>query len=715
MRHTVRSLIAALLCLCICLSLTVPAFAANTQGIAFAAELDKTSFTVSQSAQTVTMDIVASAPVTVDGIGGTITWDSPLELTAIANTGEGITFESGRMNLETGLFGWSASDAENVENVTNIARATFTIPANTPAGTYTVGIQALELTKDNGSIWENSASVTASFTVAEPVVADGYTVALSTLTPAPTHGGTFAVDVNVTHKAPEGEAVQTHFAAGQFHVAYDNRALTLNSVTAKQQGSNATTNEVVNGNTTTVKVADFGADKLLGNGVYTLNFTAAAPGTTVLTLSGAGFTTKENATVKDLEKAAFSEAGLSVNVLKKTFTVTLPDYGIGTDDSTVVTDGEPFTFYITDPYYDYGTVYVSVNGGEAVALAPNADGTYTIPAVTGNVKITTEKKEARSYKVTINGEYASGAETATYMSDYTFALYPDKQPDLTPGYTYKVSGITIGGNTYSGYTSENLTYTIPGKDIQGDIVITIEKTTQERAYVSVTYEGHTGSVEDRPETAEYGKSFTLTLDKIAGYLYAVEATMGGETVSLTEGENGTYTVAKVTGDLHFKISRTVNTGGVSVHHYLTLNGNNMYLVLEDPTAIALDENHIPTYDGNPMYWSDRYNAYCYLVIADTLSLPAAEAKIERAQLGETVTKEKVSYDMDVNMTGRVDAADAQLVYNMYSRPTVSAFTAELPMLKFLEADVVGNGQSHVVDTNDAVAIISHIVGLTASN
>ncbi len=713
MRHTLRSLIATLLCLCICLSLAVPAFAANTKGIDFTAKLDKTAFTVSKNAQTVTMDIVASAPVTVDGIGGIITWDSALELTDIANTENDITFESARMNLDTGLFGWSASDGENVTNVTSIAQATFTIPANTPAGTYTVGIKELELTEGYGTVWEKGAVVTASFTIAEPVVAEGYTIALSTLTPSPVHDSTFSVDVNVTHKASGEEAVQTHFAAGQFHVTFDNTALTLNSVTAKQTGSNMTTNQVVSGNTTTVKVADFGADKLLGSGVYTLNFTAAAPGRTDLTLSSAGFTTKENATVRDLEEAAFSEAGLSINVLKKTFTVTLPEYGFGTDAGTTVTDGESFTFYITDPHYDYGTVYVSVNGGEPAALAPNADGSYTIPAVTGNVVITTQKQEARSYAVTINGEYASGEKTAKYMTDYSFTLNADKQPDLTAGYTYKVSEITIGGEGYSGFTSEGLTYTIPGKDIKGDIVITIEKTTQDRAYVSVTYEGHTGSVADRPETAEYNKPFTLTLDKIAGYLYAVEATMGGEPVTLTEGDEGTYTVEKVTGDLHFTITRTVNTGGVSVNHYLTLNGNNMYLVLEDPEEIKLDEKHIPTYDGVPMYWSDRYNAYCYLVIAETLSLTEAEAKIERTQLSETVTKEAVKYDMDVNMTGRVDAADAQLVYNMYSKPDITAFTAELPMLKFLEADVAGDG--YMVDTNDAVAIINRIIGITAAN
>ncbi len=707
MKHTVRSLISTLLCLCICLSLAVPAFAANTKGITFSANLSKETYTASASAQTVTMDIVASAPVAVDGIGGTVTYDSALELTSVSSKTEGISVSLG----EQDQFGWYAVGGENVENVTDLVSVTFTIPANTSAGTYSVGVTGLELTESYANIWENGADVTTTITIVEPVVAEGYTIALNTLNANPTHEAAFAVDVAITNS----DDAETHFAAGQFEISYDNTALTLNGIASSQEGSNMKTTSVVSGSTTTIKVADYGADKALGNGIYTLNFTAAKAGNTELTVANAGFTTKENAVVSDLEAAA-SAAGLTVSIQKKTFTVKLPDYGFEAVGSTTVSDGDPFTFRISDPYYDYGDITVTMNGQSQV-LTANGDGSYTIPAVTGNVAITTAKQEARSYTVTFEGETPeSGAATATYMSDYSFTLPADKAADNTKGYSYSLKSITINGEEYTGYTTGDArTYTIPGANIKGNIVITIEKTESDPAYVFVSYTGNAaGSVVSRVETAEYGKSFTLTLDKISGYVYTVTATMGGKTVAVTDNGDSTYTIADVTGDLVINIDRTVNTGGVSVKHYLTLQNANMYLVQEDPTLGAVGEGYIPTYDGQPMYWSSRYNTYCYLVIAgsDGLSLETAQTKVDRAELSDTVKKVDIAYDMDVNETGKVDAADAQLVYNMYSQPEITEFTQDLTVLKFLEADVVGTAT--LVDTSDAVAIVNHILGIAAA-
>ncbi len=730
MRYTVRSLIAALLCLCIYMSLAVPALAAsesNSEGITFSASLDKTALTVSESAQTVTMSVTASKAMTLNGIGGTVAWSAPVQLQSIGNADGRISYTDGDVNLDNGKFGWSTANTENIENVTSVAEVTFTVPANTPAGTYRVGVNGLNLSRRaNGSVgaFEDGAMVSASFTISEAgegtdptdptdppeAPAQGYTVALSTLSPTPIHETSFDVEVAVTHS----EENETHFAAGQFHITYDHTALTLNSITPKQQGSNMTTNSVGGETATTVKVADFGADKLLGSGIYTLNFTALTPGQTTLTLSDAGITTKENATANDLVTASCGTA-LNVNVLKKTFAVTLPDYGF-VGDSTTVTDGDSFTFRISDPYYDYGTVYATMGDGEPVALTPNEDGSYTVHNVTGKLSITTEKMEPRSYEVEFVGEYESGEATATYMTDYPFSLKENKEADATKGHTYSLKSVTIDGKDYTGYTTvDGRTYTIPGKDIKGKIVITIEKIESDPAYVSVTYTGHPGSVVNKVDTIPYGSDYTLTLDKISGYHYTVTATMGGTAVEVLVNEDGTYTIKNVTGDLVIHIERTVNTEGVSISHYLTLDGSSMYLILKNPAQSNLDEKYIPTYDGNPMYWSSRYNAYCYLIIsAETIDLDAEKQKIELVALSDTVTKAEVQYDMDVNLTSKVDAADAQLVYNMYSHPTVTEFTEELSMMKFLKADVVGDGTSNIVDTNDAVAIINAIVGANAA-
>ena len=60
--------------------------------------------------------------------------------------------------------------------------------------------------------------------------------------------------------------------------------------------------------------------------------------------------------------------------------------------------------------------------------------------------------------------------------------------------------------------------------------------------------------------------------------------------------------------------------------------------------------------------------------------------------------------MDVNMSGLVDANDAQLVYNMYN--AVYPDFTEVSMEKFLRADV---NSDRKVDVTDSDAIINFII------
>jgi hypothetical protein len=127
--------------------------------------LDKPLIQVSDEDQIVVMTIKAKNPVTVDGIGFTTKWDRPLLITAITG-GEKIgAFNNAATNLNNGIAGWSSPDAENVEGVTDLAVITFKVPANTAAGTYTVGVSALELTKDYGEIWERNATASTTLVI----------------------------------------------------------------------------------------------------------------------------------------------------------------------------------------------------------------------------------------------------------------------------------------------------------------------------------------------------------------------------------------------------------------------------------------------------------------------------------------------------------------------------------------------------------------------
>ena len=101
-----------------------------------------------------------------------------------------------------------------------------------------------------------------------------------------------------------------------------------------------------------------------------------------------------------------------------------------------------------------------------------------------------------------------------------------------------------------------------------------------------------------------------------------------------------------------------------------------------------------------MFWSEKYKAFCYLVVADTMSEEEIKEKIGISD-GESMT---IDYSCDVNCTGVVDASDAQLAYDVY-KAKYSDFTI-VSMEKFLRADANGDG---IVDMTDAQAIISEIL------
>ena len=129
------------------------------------AVLDTPTIQVSDVEQTVVMTIKAKEPVVVDGIGFTTVWDDALTLASITGGNKIGAYNSAATNLNNGIAGWSSPDAENVEDVTDLAVITFTIPANTAAGSYEVGITKLELTKDYGEIWLNEVSVSTILTI----------------------------------------------------------------------------------------------------------------------------------------------------------------------------------------------------------------------------------------------------------------------------------------------------------------------------------------------------------------------------------------------------------------------------------------------------------------------------------------------------------------------------------------------------------------------
>ena len=101
-----------------------------------------------------------------------------------------------------------------------------------------------------------------------------------------------------------------------------------------------------------------------------------------------------------------------------------------------------------------------------------------------------------------------------------------------------------------------------------------------------------------------------------------------------------------------------------------------------------------------MFWSDAYGAYCTLILAS--SAPKIDDIMLTLDDGITVA---VAYSMDVNMSGKLDANDAQFVYNMYNN-MYSGITTDVTIEKYLRADVNG---SKTVTTEDAAAVVNKII------
>ena len=174
--------------------------------------------------------------------------------------------------------------------------------------------------------------------------------------------------------------------------------------------------------------------------------------------------------------------------------------------------------------------------------------------------------------------------------------------------------------------------------------------------------------------------------------------MGGEKVDMTEAD-GTYTIAKVTGDIVITVNKTTELT-VEVSQYLELDGKTIFLVKVPGT---LEEGKAYAYNGETMYYSNVYDAWSWLVIVEEgQTFTAEDALAKLAVVDAQFTT--LDRNCDVNMTDKVDVNDAQLVYNMYNCHYDNFDVVSIE--KFLYADTTGDG---TVNTQDATAIVAAIL------
>ena len=524
-----------------------------------------------------------------------------------------------------------------------------------------------------------TAPGTVDVTAVDAPVFVGYAVSASE-DKTVTVGESAEVKVNVSNS----DSIITTYNAYDLTLTYDTDKLTYNSCTAAD--ALAVVKEDVPG---TIRVIGFGDDKNLDTPAATLSFTAKGTGDAEVKITSAKVDTGSQAVGSDAPAATVLDDTTVISVTG--YTVTL---GEGLSGESTVAPGADYTFTATDAdNYDY--VISATMGGETVTPNDNGKGTYTIPGVTGNLVINAAMTP-KSYNVTVEGTGAgdvTAANKATYNTDYTFTVKEDDN------YTYTTTA-TVSGKAYTLGTPENGEYTIPGTDIKGDIVITVTKTVKPSSVVSVTKPDYVKG----NDTATKGQDYTFTVDKEDGYDYSEPTVkVGGVDVTdkLVKNDDGSYTIpgTTITGNITIEVTKTAAVT-VDVTDYITLNGKVMYLVTASGT---FPEGQVAKYDGMSMFFSEKYNAYAYLVIStDNLETVKAEAA-GKVKVAEGTSAGTVDYTGDVNGTKLIDVNDAQLTYDMYNAK-YDSFDA-VTMLKFLNADMNGDKK---VNVTDATAIVNLI-------
>ena len=475
------------------------------------------------------------------------------------------------------------------------------------------------------------------------------------------------------------------FAASELSLSYDPNKITFNEEISTLNGATVTDS---NG---TINLVDYGDEQIS----YVFGFTAKTAGDTTIKLISASFSVSADAVTENLTDATVETDTVSVTINHPDQSVSIPqDILIG---NATVAYSQNYTFYITGDgaYYDY-TIHAKIGNADADVI-DNKDGSYTVLNVT-DALIITASRTPKSYTVDFqtSSDVSLPADTTiSYGSDFTFVM-----PTQTH-YATSIKTAYYETNKQSvPYSTDNGSVTIKGTDITDNLVIVIE---QIRAEVTVSVDGNAASdAAGYASSAKIGEAYTLTVAQDSKYRYTVSASVDGQPVTLSADDN-TYTISAEyitvnSNAVIFTVTKVLKTDHITVTEYLTLADKSKLWLIQIPGDQA--DGMVYSYDGTAMFWSDAYNAYCTLVEASSVPEISSE---KFALTNGTVLS--VDYSKDVNMSGKVDANDAQFAYNMYEA-MYNGITETVTVEKYLRADVNGDKK---VDTTDAAAIVNAIL------
>lgn len=483
-----------------------------------------------------------------------------------------------------------------------------------------------------------------------------------------------------------------------FQIDYDAEKLTFTSATI---GSNGDIPDIINNNSDAGLLTIGGYGEPRSDSFITLNFNVKAAGEATVKLVKAQMDVRANA-AKDAQTASVP-AGQSntVTILCGGFPVVLPDCATG---AAYVTENGDYTF-TADPGYNYD--FSATVNNEKVDIINNDDGSYTIENVTGKLVISANSTPTiKTYAVTVKGDGSGDVNAPTpakHGQNYTFTV------TQAANYDYAVA-VTVNGQpvtcTVSSSGSNAYTYTIPAKSVTGPVVITVKKAPQSgTTQIVLTGSGSADVWGDVTSyTVKSGEAFTFGINHRDGFDYTVIVMVGEKTLTLQRNENAsTYTIPGdyiKGGIIMVSITKTAQLAlTVNAAEYVKLiNGNAVWLIT------AVPETKLPAtkslyYGDTAMFWSEKYEAYAWLLVdKGTAAGIAAAAKSAISVKGNSTVS--VSYSGDVNGTGRIDINDAQYIYDLYN-----AKHSALDMEKFLRCDVNSNREVNVEDVRMVVSLL----------
>lgn len=685
-----RNLTTRLLCLLLSLSLIlslccVTAFAATELSLS----LDRDTVA---AGSTVTMTVGTTDTLSISSFGFKAT-ASDRSITVQSFENGDVTLSASNKRTQKAAY---LAGAES--DITTWAKVVFSIPSDLAPGTYTLGVEQVTASDtQNVNPINGITSKQVTLTVTGAPAAKGYTVAVSAPNAKINTGDTAMVKLAISNPNV------AYYNAVDMKLTYDANVLSFD----KTKSTGLPTDATVTDTNGSLRIQFYGADR---TAEIQLAFTGKAGGTSAVKVTEAKVDEAANANMQNAPAATVT--GSATITVGQTYNVTKPEDNIINGDSTVKA-GEDYIFTLNNGLDGkYMDVKYTVGGVDKGTLTQGAGGSYTIPAgeITGDITITAVGKTYTVIKAGTGADDITLSDnTATYGTNYTFTL------NKADNHAYTVT-VTAGGKTVtSTLGADGKTYTINGKDITGNVVITVTKAAS-KAQINFAGSGVADVVNgSTSQTVEPGQDFKFSINKENGYAYTVTAKKAdGTAVTVTENSDGTYTIAGaaiaagdvITVTVEKKLIETKYT--IAVNEYVTLdNARSVFLITAKLNAgVTLADGKVLAYGNNAMFQNaERYDgAYAYLVISDkSLAEVKAEAEADGKITEVEGSAETFNVNGDVNGTGLVDINDAQLVYNIYNAKYDSFDNTTMAM--FLAADM---NKDKTVSSMDAAAVVGLI-------